>query len=146
MFGDVNDVTLLGNVTNDPDLRYTTNGTPVLSFGLATNRRYLDKKTDEWKDDASFHNITVWRSAENLAKRINKGTRIYVQGRLNTDSWEGDDGKKRYKTEVIANRVLLIDRYEGGSNEELESKSQKKSSKKGGDNSSAEIDPNDLPF
>lgn len=148
MFGDLNEVTLMGNVTKDPDLRYTPSGAGVLSFSMATNRRY--KKGEEWVDEPSFHNIVIWNSAEQLAQRIKKGTRILVQGRIQTRSWDDKDGKKQYKTEVVSDKTILIARYEG-SNDDM-------GSSRGSSNSAAEtasdsdiptedsIDPNDLPF
>lgn len=146
MFGDINEVTLMGNVTKDPDLRYTPSGAGVLSFSMATNRRY--KKGEEWVDEPSFHNIVVWNSAEQLAQRIRKGTRLLIQGRLQTRSWDDKDGKKQYKTEIVADRTILISRFEG-SNDDMSSKSSA-----GGTSTPAEseessedsIDPNDLPF
>lgn len=145
MFGDVNKVTLLGNVTKDPDLRYTPGGAPVMSFSVATNRRY--KKDENWVDEPAFHNIVVWNQAEQLAQRIRKGTRIYIEGRLQTRSWDGADGKKQYKTEIVSDRVLLISRFEGDNSEQAEEQQQS-----GGKNKSTEfsqdesIDPSDLPF
>ncbi|MCA9386563.1 single-stranded DNA-binding protein [Candidatus Dojkabacteria bacterium] len=145
MFGDINRATLMGNVTRDPELRYTTSGSAVLSFSIATNRRY--KSGDDWKDEVAYHNIVVWRSAENLAKRLKKGTRIYVEGRMQTRSWDGDDGKKNYKTEVVADSVILIDRFEGKG----ESMSNSDTASGTGNTSSANdddtlIEPDDLPF
>ncbi len=149
MFGDLNRVTLMGNVTKDPDLRYTPSGAPVMSFGLATNRRY--KKGEEWVDEPSFHNIVVWTSAEQLAQRVKKGTRIYIEGRLQTRSWEDKEGKRQYKTEVVSDRVILISRFEGdnsggnfsrGSSATSEPAASE-SNDAGGEDS---IDPGDLPF
>lgn len=109
LFGDINEVTLLGNITQDPDMRTTPNGTPVLSFSMATNRNY--KKGDEWVDDVTFHNIVVWaQRANSLYSRIKKGTRVLVKGYIKTESYE-KDGIKKYITKVNANDVMLIDRY-----------------------------------
>lgn len=151
MFNDINKVILVGNVTRDPELRFTPSGTAVLNFSIATNRRY--QVDGEWKDAPSYHNIVVWRNAESLAKRIKKGTRLYVEGRLDTRSWEGDDGKKNYKTEVNVDVVSLISRYEGGDSGAADSSApmptEKKSSKSSAPAASEEvesIDPDDLPF
>lgn len=104
---------LMGNITNDPDLRFTPSGSAVLSFGMATNRRY--KKGEEWVDDVTYHNIVVWgQRAQSLAQRVKKGTRVLVMGRLQTRSWDGQDGKKQYKTEVVSDEVNLIARYNEG--------------------------------
>jgi single-strand DNA-binding protein len=162
MFNDINEVRLMGNITSDPDLRFTPSGTAVLSFGLATNRRY--KKGDEWVDEPSFHNIVIWaQKAQSLAPRIKKGTRVHVAGRLQTRSWDGADGKKQYKTEVIADEINLIARYNEGTNAELgaamptqsapaddfgapepEAKPAKRG--KGEAAEEVEIDPDELPF
>lgn len=151
MFGDINEVRLMGNITNDPDLRFTPSGTAVLSFGLATNRRY--KKGEEWVDEPSFHNIVVWgQRAQSLAQRIKKGTRVHVSGRLQTRSWDGQDGKKQYKTEVVSDDVILIARYNEGPNSELapatasKQPSSKAAAAEPDMDPPADIDPDELPF
>jgi len=148
MFGDLNEVTLMGNVTKDPDLRYTPSGAGVLSFSMATNRRY--KKGEEWVDEPSFHNIVIWNSAEQLAQRIKKGTRILVQGRIQTRSWDDKEGKKQYKTEVVSDKTILIARYEGANDDMGGSRgSASHSSEPAGASDEVtqdSIDPNDLPF
>jgi len=146
MFGDINKVTLMGNVTRDPELRYTPSGTAVLSIGLATNRRY--KKGEEWLDEVTYHNIVIWNNAEELAKRIKKGTRVYIEGRISTRSWDSTDGKKNYKTEVITDRVILISRYEGAEQGEYAQQSEENqiNSETVIPNAEETIDPNDLPF
>jgi len=138
MFGDLNRATVLGNITRDPELRFTPGGTAVLSFSIATNRRY--QKDNEWVDAPSFHNVVVWNNAEELAKKIRKGTRLYVEGRMETRSWESSDGKKNYKMEINSEKVILIDRYEG--------KTDKDSSPitDDSDDLSTNVDPTDLPF
>jgi len=148
MFGDLNKVMVMGNLTQDPDLRFTTGGTPVLNFSIATNRRY--KAGDDWKDEVTYHNVVVWRSAESLAKRIKKGTRIFVEGRMQTRSWDDKEtGKKQYKTEIVADNVSLVARYEGGSDSELGVENNSggggNSSSKGGSDDEV-IEPDDLPF
>jgi single-strand DNA-binding protein len=146
MFGDINKITLMGNVTRDPELRYTPSGTAVLSIGLATNRRY--KKGEEWLDEVTYHNIVIWNNAEELAKRIKKGTRVYIEGRISTRSWDSADGKKNYKTEVITDRVILISRYEGAEQGEYAQQSEENqiNSDTVIPNAEETIDPNDLPF
>lgn len=150
MFGDVNKVTLLGNATKDPELRFTPSGTPVLNFPLATNRRF--KKGEEWAEEVTYHNITVWNNAEELGKRIKKGTRMYIEGRLSTRSWDGQDGRKNYRTEIVVDRIILISRYEGEAEvsnlvaeDKIEETSVQNSSESVLSNDN-DIDPNDLPF
>ena len=96
-----NTVTLVGNLTRDPELRYTTGGRGVASFGLAVNRRY--QQNGEWQEQVSFFNVVAWADlGENAAASLNKGNRIIVTGRLEQRSYETRDGEKRNVTEVIA--------------------------------------------
>lgn len=100
-----NTVTLVGNATRDPELRFTSNGQAVTSFGLAVNRRWKNKD-DEWEEAVSFFDVTVWREqAENVAESIEKGSRVFVTGRLDQRSWETDEGDKRSKVEIVADEV-----------------------------------------
>src|SRR6056297_3862354 len=96
-----NSVTLVGNLTRDPELRYTTGGRGVASFGLAVNRRY--QVNGEWQEQVSFFNIVAWADlGENAAASLNKGNRVIVTGRLEQRSYETREGEKRNVTEVIA--------------------------------------------
>ena len=144
MFNDINQITLLGNVVQDPELKFTNTGSAVLNFSIATNRRY--QVNEEWQDETTFHNIVLWRSAESIAKRMKKGTRVVVQGRLQSRSWDGNDGQKKYKTEIVADMVSLVARYEQG--KDGENTSYEKPEKQTLNNSSNDdiIDPDDLPF
>ena len=102
----VNNVSILGNLTRDPELRFTPNGTPVAGFGIAVNRRYQDKQSGEWVEDTSFFNITAWfKLAENCAESLSKGDRVLVTGRLSQRSWEDKNGQKRSVVEIVANVV-----------------------------------------
>ena len=99
-----NSVTLVGNLTRDPELRYTTGGRGVASFGLAVNRRY--QVNGEWQEQVSFFNIVAWGDlGENAAASLAKGNRIIVTGRLEQRSYETKDGEKRSVTEVIADEL-----------------------------------------
>ena len=99
-----NTVTLVGNVTRDPELRYTSGGRGVASFGLAVNRRY--QVNGEWQEQTSFFNVVAWGTlGENAAACINKGTRLVVFGRLEQRSWETQDNEKRTVVEVIADEL-----------------------------------------
>jgi single-strand DNA-binding protein len=101
-----NTVCLVGNVTRDPELRYTTGGRGIASFGLAVNRRWQNKLTNEWEEQVSFFNVTAWANlGENVCQSITKGARVIVSGRLEQRSWETDDGEKRSVIEVIADEV-----------------------------------------
>lgn len=102
-----NKVLLMGNLTRDPELRFTASGAAVASFGLAVNRKY--KSGDDWKEDVCFVDITVWgRTGENCAEYLHKGSGVFIEGRLNFQSWETQDGQKRNKLEVVANVVQFL--------------------------------------
>jgi single-strand DNA-binding protein len=158
MFGDVNSVTLLGNITNDITVRYTPSGSAVCSFGLATNRRYKVPNTEDWKDEPTFHNIVLFgKQAEFLAQKAKKGTRVYVTGRLQTRTWKDKDDKTNYKTEIVSDRMLLIDRYDktpsagkggysGPSNDEVDYEAPRESKSASSSGKDSIIDPDDLPF
>ena len=101
-----NKVMLMGNLTRDPELRYTANGSAVTSFGLAVNRKF--KQGDDWKEDVCFVDITVWgKQGENCAEYLSKGRPVFVEGRLQFSSWESD-GQKRNKLDVVANTVQFL--------------------------------------
>lgn len=101
-----NNVSLIGNITRDPELRYTSSGQAVASFGLAVNRRWQNRQTQAWEEATSYFDVVCWRElAENVAESITKGTRLIVTGRLEQRSWETPDGEKRSKVEVQADEV-----------------------------------------
>lgn len=113
----VNKVILVGNLGKDPEIKYTPSGTPVAKFSLATNERYKDKG-GEWQDRTEWHNIVAWqRLAEIVGEYVKKGSKLYIEGRLQTSSWEDkQSGEKKYRTEIVANDlVLLSGRGEGDS-------------------------------
>ena len=110
----VNKVILLGHLGKDAETRFTPSGAAVTNFTVATNRRWKDQQTGEWKEETDWHNVVLWR-AENLANYLTKGKQVYVEGKLKTRSYEDKDGNKRYVTEVMADDVLLLGgRGEGG--------------------------------
>ena len=101
-----NTVTIVGNVTRDPELRFTPSGQAVASFGLAVNRRWQTRQTNEWEEQTSFIDVKCWaQMAENVGESINKGARVMVTGRLEQRSWETDQGDKRSKVEVVADEI-----------------------------------------
>jgi single-strand DNA-binding protein len=103
----LNHVILLGNLTRDPEVRYTPSGTPVATLGLAVNNRM--KQGDEWKDDPCFIDVVVFgKQAESCGEYLSKGQPVLVEGRLRYRSWEGQDGQKRNKHEVSAFRVQFM--------------------------------------
>lgn len=105
----LNRAQLIGNLTRDPELRYTPNGTAVCSFGLATNRAW---KTDtgEKREEAEFHNIVAWNKlAELCSQFLVKGRKVYVEGRIATRSWTSQDGQQRQRTEIVISDMILLD-------------------------------------
>jgi single-strand DNA-binding protein len=101
-----NNVTLVGNMTRDPELRYTAGGQANTTFGLAVNRRWQNRQTQEWEERVSFFNVVCWREmAENVAESLAKGSRVVVTGRLEQRSWETENGDKRSVVEVNADDV-----------------------------------------
>jgi single-strand DNA-binding protein len=103
----LNNVVLLGNLTRDPEVRYTPSGTPVATLGLAVNNRV--KQGDEWKDDPCFIDVVVFgKQAESCGEYLSKGQPVLVEGRLRYRTWEGQDGQKRSKHEVSAFRVQFM--------------------------------------
>jgi len=112
----VNKVILVGNLGKDPEVKFTPSGVPVAKFSLATNERYKDK-AGEWQDRTEWHNIVAWqRLAEIVGEYVKKGSKIYIEGRLQTSSWEDkQSGEKKYRTEIVASDLVLLGgRGEGG--------------------------------
>ena len=108
----LNRVTLLGNLGQDADVKSTGSGVSVASMSIATERRWKDKNSDEWKSETDWHRVTLWR-CEGVAKFLTKGKSVLVEGRLQTRSYD-KDGEKRYVTEVIADNVILLGDGRGG--------------------------------
>jgi single-strand DNA-binding protein len=99
-----NNITVVGNATRDPELRYLTSGTALANFGVAVNRRY--QKNGEWEEEVSFFDVVCWRElADNVSESVSKGDRVIVTGRLEQRSWETQDGDKRSKVEIVADEV-----------------------------------------
>ncbi len=107
-----NNVTVIGNATRDPELRFTPSGQAVATFGLAVNRRWQNRQTQEWEEATSFFDVTCWQQmAENVSESVQKGTRVIVTGRLDQRSWETEQGEKRSKIEIVADEVGPSLRY-----------------------------------
>ena len=101
-----NNVTLTGNITRDPELRFTPSGQAVATFGLAVNRRWQNRQTNEWEEQTSFFDVKCWaQMAENVSESLWRGSRVVVTGRLEQRSWETDNGDKRSKVEVVADEI-----------------------------------------
>lgn len=101
-----NATTITGNLTREPEIRYTKDGQPNTLLGVAVNRRWQDRETRQWEESTSFFDVICWRElAENVALSLTKGMRIMVTGRLEQRSWENEDGERRSKVEIVAEEV-----------------------------------------
>jgi single-strand DNA-binding protein len=110
----VNKVILIGHLGRDAETAYTASQTSVTKFSVATNRRWKDQQTGEWKEETNWTNVVLWRG-ENVAPYLTKGKQVYVEGRIQTRSYDDKEGKKVWTTEVVADDVILLGgRGEGG--------------------------------
>ncbi|MEX2012792.1 MAG: single-stranded DNA-binding protein [Candidatus Levyibacteriota bacterium] len=159
----LNRVQLIGNLTRDPELRYTPSGTPVCTFGLATNRNWTTD-SGEKKDEAEFHRIVAWNKlAELCSQFLVKGRKVYLEGRLATRSWQAQDGTQKNATEVVISDMILLDSKRPeedkieGTSEEAEVPVSEESKKKTAKNEDTketklpeereeEVAPDDIPF
>ena len=112
---DLNKAMIIGRLTRDPEVRTTPQGQSVASFGLATNRAWTDQQSGQKKEKVEYHNIVAWRRlAEICGQYLSKGRRVYIEGHLQTRDWVGQDGVKKYRTEIIANNMIMLDGRGGG--------------------------------
>lgn len=130
----LNKVMLIGNVGSDPEMRFTPNGNPVTSFRMATNRVYTTPEGEKRQETDWFSIVTWNKLAEQCNQFLTKGKLVYVEGRLHNRSWEGTDGQKHYRTEVIANRVTFLDRQAAAASEDKAEEAME------------EVEPEDIPF
>lgn len=134
----LNKIMVIGNVGSDPEMRFTPNGKPVTSFPLATNRFYTTSDGERKRETEWFDVVTWDRQAESCNQFLTKGQRVYVEGRLRTRTWDGQDGQKRFRVEINANRVIFLDRRggpgEGGEGEHFDMEYE------------GSMGPEDLPF
>lgn len=114
MAGSVNKVILVGNLGTNPELKYLPSGQPVCEFRIATSESYRDRN-EQLQERTEWHRIVVWgKAGENCGKFLTKGQKVYVDGRLQTRTWDDKDGKKQYMTEVVANQVVFLSGPRGG--------------------------------
>ncbi|MDP5038981.1 MAG: single-stranded DNA-binding protein [Candidatus Gracilibacteria bacterium] len=107
---DLNKVQIIGNITQDVELKQTPNGQNVCSISIATNRSWLDNSGMK-QEVAEFHSIVLWgKLAEIAGQYLHKGKKVYIEGRLQTRSWEAQDGTKRYKTEIVGENMIMLDK------------------------------------
>lgn len=157
---DFNQAIVLGNLTKDPEMRYTPNGQAVISFSVATNRRWVNQ-AGEKQEDTEFHNIVAWGKLAEICNQIlYKGRKLLVVGRLKTRNWEGQDGIKRYSTEIIADHISATGSPKTSSEGELQrsaykpapkvenipEKNEKKPEESSSQDKSEEINLDDIPF
>jgi single-strand DNA-binding protein len=151
---DLNKVMIIGNLTRDPEMRMTPSGQSVASYAVATNRQWKDQ-SGETQSNAEFHDVVAWgKLAEIVEQYLHKGMRVYIEGRLQTRSWEGQDGVKRNKTEIVASDVIMLDRKNNDmpsssvsekiEEKPVEDKKAKKEDTSGDD--IEEVDLDDIPF
>ena len=127
---------IIGNLGSEPEMRFTPNGNPVTSFRVATNRVYTTAE-GERKTETEWFNVVTWNKlAEQCNQFLSKGRLVYVEGRLRTSSWEGQDGQKHYRTEIIANRITFLDRQAAGP----------LADERGEEGASGDLDAEDIPF
>jgi single-strand DNA-binding protein len=144
----INSIHITGNLTGDPDLRYTPEGQPVCNFNIASSRRYRDKDTGEWKDASpTFIRVVTWRQlAERMGERLHKGHAVYVEGFLQSRSWETSDGQKRSAIEIQALRVQHLNKFPGEKEESIPEEGEPESKEEGEPESKEEKGKEDLPF
>jgi len=112
MANDTNNITITGNITREPELRYTPSGVSKVSFGVAVNRSWRNQQTQEWEEATSFFNVVAWRQlADNASATLTKGSRVVVTGRLEQRSWETEAGEKRSIVEITADDIAASLRF-----------------------------------
>ena len=149
MAGSLNKALIIGNLTRDPELRKTNSGQSVASFGVATNRAWTDAGGQK-QEQAEFHNVVAWgKLAEICSQYLKKGRKVFIEGRLQTRDWEGQDGVKRYRTEIVAENMVMLDRsgdFSGGAIAQEPREAQSPASKDEPAVADDEIRIEDIPF
>ncbi len=145
----LNKAQIIGNLTREPELKQTNNGQPVCTFGVATNRYWTDSSGAK-RDEAEYHNIVAWgKLAEICGQYLKKGTKVFIEGRLQTRNWEDDAGTKHYRTEIVANDMIILTPkgapVEGGYDAAPASAAPAPAAA-AVNNSADDISPEDLPF
>lgn len=113
---DLNKVMLIGRLTRDPEFRNTPTGQSVCTLSIATNYVYTNQQTGQKVEQVEYHNIVLWRKLAEIANQyLKKGRRVYIEGRLQTRSWDGNDGQKKYRTEIVGDNMIMLDSGTGSS-------------------------------
>lgn len=133
----LNKIMIIGNLGSDPEMRFTPSGNPVTTFRVATNRVY-NTPDGERREETEWFSVVAWnRLAENCNQYLTKGQRVYAEGRLHTRTWDGQDGQKHSRTEIIASNVIFLDKRAAA---------PAPGEEKGEESESGEIEPQDIPF
>lgn len=133
----LNKAMIIGNLTRDPETRTTPSGQTVASFSVATNLIWNDQSGQQQKK-VEFHNVVAWRKlAEICSQYLKKGSKVYIEGRLQTTDWTGQDGNKRYRTEIVAENMIMLDKSSGTNNSNMTNVDN---------NKEEEIQVEDIPF
>ncbi|MDD4151214.1 MAG: single-stranded DNA-binding protein [Candidatus Gracilibacteria bacterium] len=144
---DLNKVQIIGRITQDIELKQTPNGQNVTSLSIATNRNWTDSSGMK-QENVEFHSVVLWgKQAEIAAQYLQKGKRVYIEGRLQTRTWEAQDGTKRYKTEIVGENMIMLDSKDStGSFEASEAPVSTQTVKKTSPKKEEEISIEDIPF
>jgi len=142
----LNKVMIIGNLTRDPEVKTTPSGQNVASFSVATNRVWTNAQGQK-QEAVEYHNVVAWgKLAEICGQYLNKGRKVYVEGRLQTRDWEGQDGVKRYKTEIVAENMIMLDRGGVGEIKDKQDRAPELSSSEGESSQEEEIKVENIPF
>ena len=141
----VNKVILVGNVGKNPEVKYSPSGTPVAKFSLATNEGFKDRN-DQWQDRTEWHNIVAWqRLAEIVGEFVAKGSKIYIEGKLQTSCWEdGQSGERKYRTEIVVREIVLLGPRTNGANQEPSNRPETQDIP--ADSGASAVTDEDIPF
>jgi single-strand DNA-binding protein len=146
----LNKVMLIGNLTRDPNVRFTPNGAAVASFGIATNRSWTPADGGDKQERVDFHNIVAWsKLAEICGQLLHKGDKVYVEGRIQTRDWKTDSGEERRITEIVIDNMMLLNSRSGGKfsdDEAAPSRESGSTSEPAGESVAAEDVSDDIPF
>ncbi|MCD5385044.1 single-stranded DNA-binding protein [Candidatus Gracilibacteria bacterium] len=144
---DLNKAQIIGRITQDLELKQTPNGQSVISFSVATNRNWTDSSGIK-QEQVEFHNVVLWgKLAEIADKYLNKGSKIFIEGRLQTRTWEAQDGTKRYKTEIVGENMIMLDsKSDSESFQSNSSTNESPAIKKTNPKEEEEISIEDIPF
>lgn len=146
----VNKVILVGNIGQDPEIRYMPNGNPVANLTLATSESWKDKQSGETKEQTEWHRVVMFNKlAEIAGEYVKKGSKVYLEGALKTRKWQDQQGQDRYTTEIVANELQMLDRRSDAGNSDYQQYSQQseaKPAKKPAEVAEVEIADDDIPF